>query len=460
MPAADPVASALAGASTVPFWLETPARPASRPALHGTTRCDLAVIGGGYTGLWTALRAVELDPGRDVLLIEADRVGGAASGRNGGFCSASITHGEANGRTRFPDEYDRLHRLGAENLDGIEASVARYGIDCDFRRTGDLVVATEPYQVDALRSGGDGEFLGAEAVRRELDSPTYLAGRWDRRSSALVDPARLAWGLADAAQRAGVRIVEQTPAVRLEHDAAGLTVHTASGTVRASQVALATSAFRPLLDRLRLYTVPVHDHVLITEPLDAEQLAAIGWANRQGVADSGNRFHYYRLTADNRILWGGYDAIYHFGRRVRPRHDDSPTTSRRLAENFFGTFPQLSGLRFTHAWGGAIDTCTRFCAFFGTALGGRAAYALGYTGLGVGASRFGADVMLDLLAGRRTERTELQFVRRQPLPFPPEPFAYLGIQATRWSLARADEHEGRRNLWLRSLDKLGLGFDS
>ncbi|HEY7720163.1 MAG TPA: FAD-dependent oxidoreductase, partial [Pedococcus sp.] len=132
----------------------------------------------------------------------------------------------------------------------------------------------------------------------------------------------------------------------------------------------------------------------------------------------------------------------------------------RLAEHFFETFPQLEGLRFTHRWGGAIDTCTRFSAFFGTAMGDRVAYALGYTGLGVGASRFGAEVVLDLLDGRETERTALEMVRRRPLPFPPEPLAWTGIQLTRWSLARADAHEGRRNLWLRTLDRFGLGFDS
>jgi glycine/D-amino acid oxidase-like deaminating enzyme len=453
------VTMALAGARTVPFWLDTPARPAARPALSGPLRCDLAVVGGGYSGLWTALRAKELDPDRDVVLVEADRIGGAASGRNGGFCAASLTHGEANGRTRFPGEYEQLDRLGAENLDGIEATVERYGIDCDFRRTGELSVATEPYQVAALRDGS-GQFLDAEAVRRELDSPTYLAGRWDRRGVAIVDPAKLAWGLAEVAERLGVRIVEHTPVVGLQRDGDRVVLRTAAGSVRADRVALATNAYTPLLRRLRLHTVPVYDHVLMTEPLDADQLRSIGWQHRQGVGDSGNQFHYYRLSADDRILWGGYDAIYHFGRRVRARYDDSAATSRTLAENFFTTFPQLEGLRFTHAWGGSIDTCTRFCPFWGTAFNGRVAYVLGYTGLGVGASRFGADVMLDLLDGRRTERTELDFVRRRPLPFPPEPMAYAGIQATRWSLGRADRNEGRRNLWLRSLDRLGLGFDS
>ena len=175
--------------------------------------------------------------------------------------------------------------------------------------------------------------------------------------------------------------------------------------------------------------------------------------------DLGNQFHYYRLTADNRILWGGYDAIYHYGRRIDGSLDQRPETFELLARQFFETLPQLEGLRFSHRWAGVIDTSTRFCAFYGTTHRGRTAYALGFTGLGVGASRFGADVMLDLLAGEETERTRLEMVRKKPLPFPPEPLAWIGIQLTRWSLARADE-TGRRNLWLRLLDRVGLGFDS
>jgi glycine/D-amino acid oxidase-like deaminating enzyme len=130
-----------------------------------------------------------------------------------------------------------------------------------------------------------------------------------------------------------------------------------------------------------------------------------------------------------------------------------------LARNFFTTFPQLAGLTFSHRWGGVIDTSTRFCASFGTALGGRVAYAHGYTGLGVAATRFGAKVMLDLLGGVPTERTASSFVRTKPVPFPPEPFAFVGIQLTARSMARADRDGGRRNLWLRTLDRLGLGFD-
>src|SRR6266705_3091576 len=406
-------------ARPAPFWLDQPDAPAAREPLRGEVACDLAVIGGGFSGLWTALLAKEANPGRSVVLIEGNRIGWAASGRNGGFCEASLTHGADNGRERFPAEFGTLQRLGAENLDAIEAAIGRYGIDCDFERAGSITVATEDYQVASLReaAAADGAiFLDAEAVRAEVNSPTYLAGLRDKEGSAGVQPAR--------------------------------------------RVALGTNAFPPLVRRLRPYIVPVYDYVLVTEQLSPAQLAAVGWRNRQGVADAGNQFHYYRLTSDNRILWGGYDAIYHFGGDVRRAYDQRPATFAKLAGHFFSTFPQLEGIGFSHRWGGAIDTCSRFCAFFGTAHRGRVAYALGYTGLGVGASRFGARVMLDLLSGKDTELTRLEMVRSKPVPFPPEPLAYLGVQATRWSLAQADRRSGRRNLWLRALDTAGMGYES
>ncbi|WP_082553426.1 FAD-binding oxidoreductase [Phycicoccus sp. Root101] len=461
-PAATLADAALADAAPSVFWLDRPDRPAPRPRLEAPTSADLVVVGGGYTGLWTALLAKEADPGRDVVVVEAGRIGWAASGRNGGFCSASLTHGEANGRERWPAEYEQLHRLGLANLDAIEDTVQRHGIECDFQRTGELTVATAPHQVQWLKEDlGGGTFLDRDAMRAELDSPTYLAGVHTPDETAMVDPARLAWGLAAAAESLGVRIVERAKATGLDRDGAGMRLTTDRGhDLRAARVALGTNAFPSLLRRTRLHTVPVYDYVLMTEPLSAEQLESIGWGSRAGVGDMANQFHYYRLTDDNRILWGGYDAIYHLGRRVRPTKDQRPETFHRLATHFFETFPQLAGLRFSHRWGGAIDTCTRFCAFYGSAHDGRVAYALGYTGLGVGASRFGAAVTLDLLDGADTERTSLQMVREKPLPFPPEPFAYAGIQLTRWALARADENDGRRNAWLRTLDRLGLGFDS
>ncbi len=224
-------------------------------------------------------------------------------------------------------------------------------------------------------------------------------------------------------------------------------------------MALGTNAFKPLLRRIGHYIAPVYDYCMVTEPLTESQLASIGWRNRQGLSDIPNQFHYYRLTEDNRVLWGGYDTIYYWRGKVARELESRPETWAKLSQHFFAAFPQLDGVRFSHIWGGAIDTCSRFCVFWGTAMSGRVAYAVGYTGLGVASTRFGAAVMLDLLDGRRSVATSTAFVHDKPLPFPPEPFRFAGIQATRWSLDREDR-TGKRNLWLRTLDRLGLGFDS
>lgn len=464
------VAKSLSEAKPVSYWLDDPGKPAAQPALTTDERCDLLVIGGGYSGLWTALLAKERDPGRDVVLIESKEAGWAASGRNGGFCAASLTHGLANGLARWPGELAKLEELGARNLDAIEEAVARYGIDCDFERTGEIDVATEPHQVEELRElheearrlglAGGSEWLDGDALRAEVDSPTFLAGLWDRDGVAMLHPAKLAWGLKQACLDLGVRIYENTRGLKLASAGRGMTVQTPYGTILARRVALGTNIFPSLVRRIRPFTVPVYDYALMSEPLDEAQLAAIGWKNRQGLGDSANQFHYFRITKDHRILWGGYDAIYPYRGKLDSEYDDRPETYLKLAEHFFTAFPQLEGLKFSHAWGGAIDTCSRFSAFFGTAHSGKVAYASGYTGLGVGATRFGADVMLDLLDCASTERTRLEMVKSKPMPFPPEPFAWTGITLTKWSLARADRHGGHRNLWLRTLDRLGLGFDS
>jgi glycine/D-amino acid oxidase-like deaminating enzyme len=458
----------LSGALPAPFWLTQDGAPAAADPLETAESADLAVVGAGYSGLWTALLARERDPQRDVVVLEAQTAGSAASGRNGGFCSASLTHGFDNGLNRFPAELGELERLGRENLDEIAATVGKYQINCDFERTGELNVATEPWQWRELAAsyaqesarGLDVQLLDRDAVRAEVDSPTYLGGRWDRTGCAMLDPARLVWGLRRACLELGVRIYENTPVERLTPTAAGLRLHTPRGRVDAVRVALATGAHAGLLRRLRHYVVPVYDYALMTAPLTADQLASIGWKRRQGIGDAGNQFHYYRLSAGNRILWGGYDAVYYRDGRVAPEHDQREATFRILADHFAQTFPQLEGVTFTHKWGGAIDTCSRFSGFFGTAYRGRLAYAVGYTGLGVGATRFGAKVMLDLLTGERTELTSLKMVRRKPVPFPPEPVRSGVISLTRWSIARADSHGGRRNMWLRTLDKFGVGFDS
>ena len=455
-PPAAAVDAALAPSRHAIFWLED-APGTSYPSLGGDPTADLTVVGGGYCGLWTAVLAKRRNPGARVVLLEAQAVGWAASGRNGGFCEASITHGEENGRQRWPEEYDDLERLGRDNLDALEADVRDLGIACEYERTGMVAVAVEDHQVDWLR--GEPGFLDATEVRREIDSPRFLAGVWDREDCALVHPAKLARELARVATDLGVEVHERTTVTGLDTRTSGpVRVRTTGGTVTSERVALATNVFPSLLRRTRALTVPVYDYVLMTEPLSDAQLASLGWSNRQGLSDLANQFHYSRLTADNRILWGGYDAIHR--RRVDGAHEERPESFRRLASHFLTVFPQLEDVRFSHRWAGAIDTSTRFAAFHGLASKGRVAYAAGFTGLGVGATRFAAEVMLDRLSGLETGRTRLEMVRRKPLPFPPSPVVDAGIALTRWSLDRADHRQGRRNLFLKALDRAGLGFDS
>ncbi len=461
---------AIADADPYPYWYDDADEPDSNPTLVRSESCDLCIVGGGYTGLWTAIIAKERDPSRDVILIDAHEVGSAASGRNGGFMDSSLTHGVANAQQRFPNEVNVLEELGLQNLNEIESAIRRYNIDCDYERTGAIDVATSSHPASylaelrddyqQLRSLGQSvEWLDQETLRSQVHSPTYSGGLWRKDRAALVDPARLAWGLKTAAESLGVRIYEDSKATSIEKDGVGVLVDTPLGRVRAGKVALGTNAFKPLLKRLGHYVAPVYDYCLVTEPLTPAQLASIGWQNRQGISDIPNQFHYYRLTADNRILWGGYDAMYYFGGKMNTELESRPESWALLSQHFFQTFPQLEGVRFSHAWGGAIDTCTRFSVFWGRAMGGRVAYALGYTGLGTASTRFGAEVMLDLLDGRRSKATSTKFVQDKPLPFPPEPFRFVGIQTTRWSLDREDK-TGKRNIWLKSLDRLGLGFDT
>ena len=460
--------AAFADARPRSYWLDDLAPRDPHPRLEAVIDADLCIVGGGFTGLWAALHARRQDPSRSIVLLEAGRCGDGASGRNGGFLDASLTHGLANGLSRFASEMPTLARLGDENFAGLAADLERFGIDAEYDPSGSLFVALERHELEGLqeeaelvrRFGGDATVLDRDAVRAQLDSPTYLGGLRSRGASALVHPAKLADGLRRTAASLDVELYEHSPVHGLELDRARVLVRSAHGSVRAAKVLLGTSAYPPLVHRLRHYIAPVYDYALMTEPLSGQQRASIGWADRVGVDDGGNQFHYYRITLDGRILFGGYDAVYRYGGPIADRLDEHQPTFAALSQHFFTTFPQLRDLRFTHRWGGAIDTCSRFSVFFGTALDGRVSYALGYTGLGVGSTRWGAQVALDLLDGRETEATALQFVRRKPVPFPPEPARSAVIQLTRNRLAAADRREGRRGVWLGALDRLGLGFDS
>ncbi len=467
MPTSPTPAAAPAGGS---FWWTTGDPGPARLPVRGRHKVDVAIVGGGFTGLWSAIRLLQSDPALRVAVLEADRAGWGASGRNGGFCEASLTHGLANGLLHFADEIDLLEAEGRRNLAELVGFVRDEGIDAELEATGTLLVATQPNEVDELRHhaeesarrGGSFRFLDRDAVQSEVPSPRWLAGiRSDGDECVMVNPAKLAWGLAAAAERRGARVFERSRVTGLRRRAGGVTVRVdGGGTVEADQVLVATSAYSMWLKRLTPLFAPIYDYVLMTEPLDAAQRASIGWRDRYGMSDSGNQFHYFRLSADDRILWGGFDAIYHSGNRVQPSHDLRPATFERLAVNFEATFPQLADIRFTHRWGGAIDTTTRFAVTFGDTMGGRVHYAIGYTGLGVGASRWAAGILRDKLLRPESDLLRLRFVRSAPLPIPPEPLRTPVVNAMRDAVIGADAADGQRSLFLRAMDALGVGFDS
>jgi glycine/D-amino acid oxidase-like deaminating enzyme len=454
----EELASSLDGASSVPFWLDAERPEASSP-LQGQDRADLLVVGGGFCGLWTALIAKERDPSREVVLVEGKRVAWAASGRNGGFVEADLTHGPDNGQRHFAEELDAIEELAAENFAEMRATLERYGIDAEWEEEGVLTVATEPHQVDELRKTHPG-ILEGDALRQVTTSPLVRAAILEHEGVALVHPAKLAFGLLRACLSIGVRVYEDTPAVGIADNGVTVTVTTPHGTIDARKVALATNGFPSLLKRNVLRTVPVYDYVLVTEPLTDDQLRDIGWEGRYGMTDMSRQFHYYRKTADNRILWGGYDVVYHRGRKIRPEYDQNTETFERLADHFFAAHPSLRGIKFSHAWGGMIDMSTKFVSFQGLAMGGKVSYSSGYTGLGVASTRFGAAVMLDLLAGETTARTRLKFPTTKPFPVPPEPIAYPAIQVMRGAIARSDANGGKDGLLIKGLELFGIGFDS
>jgi glycine/D-amino acid oxidase-like deaminating enzyme len=360
-----------------------------------------------------------------------------------------------------------LHELGQQHFGAWRADLEQHAIEAGYEGTGKLEVATDAGQLAQLeqhraayaRFGMQTRLLDREAARAELDSPLYR-GALEVGGGGLVDPARLAWGLRAAAEALGVRVHEHSPVKGLGRAGAAIELRTPGGRLRARQLVLATNAYRSPLRRLRLFTIPVWDYVLVSEPLSESQRATIGWPRRQGVGDCANQFHYYRLTEDDRILWGGYDAIYGWASSTAPALERRAASYQTLARNFFATFPQLEGLRFSHRWAGPIATTTRFCLDAGRSRDGRIAWAGGYTGLGVVASRFGAGVALDLLDPPDAPYLQLELLRRRPVPWPPEPLRYLAVQWTRHELARADRNGGRRGVWLRLLDRLKLGYDS
>jgi glycine/D-amino acid oxidase-like deaminating enzyme len=450
------------------FWLDQAARPEPLPPLSGDQRCELLIVGGGFTGMWAALQAKESSPELDIILIEATEIGDGASGRNGGFLSHLLAHGDMNAEQYFPGEGAKLAELGRQNLREFIDTLERYQIDARYEPTGNIVVTTRRVQNAAAeqtasaarRTGEDVVWLNEDEVREKVNSPTYCGGIWHRGGQdGLVDPAYLCWGLKQTILSLGVRVFEATALLRLDSRSGGMQVDCPNGSVRCQKVLMATNAYRNPIGKARRSVIPVWDYALATEPLTESQRAEIGWQGREGLSNVANMFHYYRMTQDNRITWGGGTTVcYYYGGGTGPKLSDPRKRYIQLAEEFLQTFPQLEGIRFTHRWSGIIGSSTRFCMVPGVAFDGRVAWSIGYTGLGVGATRFGARVGLELLGYRPSEILEMQFVRKPAMAWPPEPLRWIGVTLTRNEMARADRNDGQRGLWLKLLDRLKLGF--
>jgi glycine/D-amino acid oxidase-like deaminating enzyme len=463
---------ALKDAAIQPVWHDPDIMPEPHPPISSDKNCELLIVGGGFTGLWAAMQAKERKPDADIILIEQSFVGDGASGRCGGFLSTTLTHGQTNTEHRFADEAERLEELGIQNMRELLETLERYNIDARYEKTGELFVALDPEAAQRLQRecqqaidrGEDVVWFDRDAVREQVNSPTYFAGMWERGGQdGVIDPARLCWGLKEVlANQLGVRIFEGTKLLGVEPLGNGaMQANCEGGVIHSDKILLATNAYTSTIGRIRRSVIPVWDYQIATEPLTEDQLDRISWGktSRHAVADYFNMFHYFRLTKDNRITWGGGGTVrYYFNNGIDKKFMDATACYEQLAREFFEMFPQLDDIKFSHKWGGIIATSTRFCMVPGVAYDGRLAWSVGYTGHGVGASRFGARIGLELLGYEPSDVLEMKFVSRRSLPWAPEPFRWLGVKFTQKALIKADKNGGKRGLWLKFLDKLGLGF--
>lgn len=462
---------ALRDAKARPLWHDPDIMPEVLPALAADETCELLIVGGGFTGLWAAMQAKERRPDADIILIEQTFIGDGASGRCGGFLNASLAHGESNVDHRFADEADRLRDLGKQNMKELLETLERFDIDARYEQTGVMVVALDSRSAITLQAeyeeekakGNDVVWFDQEEVREQVNSPTFFGGLWHRRGQdGVVDPGRLCWGLKDVLlNRLGVRIFEGTRFLDIETLGTDrMKVRCEGGDIVADKVLMATNAFTSPLKQVRRSIIPIWDYQIATEPLTEDQLERIGWGkSRHALSDYRNMFHYFRMTKDNRITYGGGGLVrYYFKRGIDRKYADVPRIYECLAKEFFKTFPQLDDVKFSNKWSGIIATSTRFCMVPGSAYHGRLAWSVGYTGSGVGPTRFGARIGIEMLGYQPSDILDMQFVTRKALPWAPEPFRWIGVKFTQNALVKADNNGGKRGLWLTFLDKLGLGF--
>ncbi|MCS6798979.1 MAG: FAD-binding oxidoreductase [Myxococcota bacterium] len=429
------------------YWMALdPSEPG--PPLRGTEHVDVAIVGGGFTGLWTAYHLSVLEPAMRVAIVEANVVGHGASGRNAGFAMTLVHRSLAELVRALGDEgAAAVVRAAARSVRAIGEVCRAEGIDADLQPNGLLTVSNGPLQ-DGLvrleaetadRLGLEGiRYLEGAEVRARVHSETFRCGLFDE-ACTLLNPARLVRGLRRVVERRGVAVYERSELADITRDARRIRLRTAEGELLADRVVLAANAYSARLAALRRHLMPFYSYILLTEPLTAAQWERIGWQDRFGMEDRRVFLHYFRPTVDGRILWGGRDAVY------RPdgpdaRYDRDERVFARLEETFRWTFPQLHDVRIAHRWGGPIAVTGDFLPLVGWLRGERIAYCFGYNGHGVAISHLAARACAELLLGRDGEARRLPIVGRKPLWLGPRWARDPLVQATvRHYLRRDDE---------------------
>jgi glycine/D-amino acid oxidase-like deaminating enzyme len=415
-----------------PLW-GAPAQ--QRPALPGDREADVVIVGAGYTGLWTAYYLLEADPSLRVIVLDKQCVGFGASGRNGGWCSAifpiSLAH-VAKGTSR--DSAIRLQHAMNATVDEVARVVREEGVDCDFAQEGFVSLARNQAQLSRVGASRDAaarfglpeqwRVLSRDEASKLVDAENVLGGTFTEHC-ALVHPGKLVRGLAGLVEQRGATIYEGTAVERIGQGF----VDTAFGRVRAEVVIRATEGYTPTLPGHRRSLVPLYSLVLATEPLDAALRADLGLEHRIAFNDMRNLRIYAQLTADNRLVFGGRGAPYHFRSAVSEAFNTHPRIHARIAQTMTGFFPALSDVRITHRWGGPLGVPRDWhpSVGFDPATGG--AWAGPYVGDGVATSNLAARILRNLILRRDDSINDLPIVNHHSPRWEPEPLRWLGVNA-------------------------------
>ena len=421
-----------------------------RPALDASTTADVAIVGAGYTGLWTAYYLAKSDPALRIVVLEAETAGFGASGRNGGWASALFP-------TSMSKVAESSSREGAVSLleamfdtvDEVGRVTAAEGIDCHFRKGGTIALIRTPVQMERARaeiedhrSWGFGpehfSLLSADEARARLDATDVLGATYSPHCAA-IHPARLVRGLARAVERLGVTIHEGTRVTSIEPGV----VRTEHGDVRAPRIVRATEAWTSHLPGHERDIAPVYSLVLATEPLPAELWAQIGLRQGETFNDHRHLIIYGQRTADDRFVFGGRGAPYHLGSRIKPEFDHEPAVFDELWRVLRELFPAVSSHAVTHTWGGPLGIPRDWYPSVGLDPATGVGWAGGYVGDGVASSNLAGRTLADLVRGQRTERTALPWVNRRSPKWEPEPLRWLGVNLGLRVMGSADDAEER-----------------